>query len=106
MLLLGIIERINNKGYIMKLTELGIKALEKKNVPNSKRIYYYIKYLANEIETVEEFLNSGFIFCRGNTNRTRIISNWERDFLRADYMGRKTLVFFKSLLNENGYPVV
>ena len=106
MVILNIIERINNKGYIMKLTELGIKALEKKNVPNSKRIYNYIKCFSNEIETVEELLNSGFIFSRGNTNRTKIIPNWESDFLRAPYMGRKTLVFLKSLLNENGYPVV
>ena len=90
----------------MKLTELGIKALEKKNVPNSKRIYFYIRNNFSEIETVEDFLDSGFIFSRGNTNRTRIVPNWERDFLRTPYMGRKTLVFLKSLLNENGYPVV
>jgi len=95
------------KENIMKLTELGIKALEKKNVPNSKRIYYYIKYFSNEIETVEELLNSGFTINAPNQNsKGRIVPNWERDFLRAPYMGRKTLVFLKSLLNENGYPVV
>jgi len=95
------------KENIMKLTELGIKALEKKNVPNSKRIHYYIKYFSNEIETVEELLNSGFTINAPNQNsKGRIVPNWERDFLRAPYMGRKTLVFLKSLLNENGYPVV
>ena len=107
MLFLVIIERINNKGYIMKLTELGTKALEKKIVPHGKRIYYYTKYFANEIETVEELLNSGFTINAPNQNsKGRIVPNWERDFLRAPYMGRKTLVFLKSLLNENGYPVV
>ena len=90
----------------MKLTELGIKALEKKNVPNSKRITFTSEIISSEIETVEDFLDSGFIFSRGNTNRTRIVPNWERDFLRSTYMGPKTLVFLKSLLNENGYPVV
>ena len=107
MVLLVIIERITNKGNNMKLTELGIKALEKNNKPNSKRIFWYIKYFANEIETVEELLNSGFTINAPNQNsKGRIVPNWERDFLRAPYMGRKTLAFLKSLLNENGYPVV
>ena len=48
----------------MKLTELGIKALEKNNKPNSKRIFWYIKYFANEIETVEELLNKETLSCR------------------------------------------
>ena len=90
----------------MKLTELGTKALEKKIVPHGKRIYYYTKYFANEIETVEELLNSGFTINAPNQNsKGRIVPNWETEFIRTPMVGRKSLEVFKKILTEEGYIV-